>query len=168
MAGRSGSDFGAAGPALFEFGGGDRNRGDIGHRGLSLESVGTTPFFCGVEACCASLTPGGRAGVAEVDRLRAAAVCVGICDLEGRVGLRSCWLFLRERVPERRLEEVAFRIRRPGEASREGLGVVPLELAADEAFDAEWGMPFVRASAGVAAAEAAGTAMREGGLLLLG
>lgn len=136
IAGRSNSGFAEAGAALFEVGGGDRNRGDNGHRGLSFGSAGAKPFLCGVAGWCGSLAAGGNKGVAEVDRLRAAAVCVGICDLERRVGLRSCWLFLRERVPERRLEEVAFRIRRPGEPSREALGVVPLELAADEGFDA--------------------------------
>lgn len=166
MAGKSGSGFGEARPDLVEFGGGDRKRGETGQRGLSLKSAEGTPFFCGVEVGGASLATGGNEGAAEVDRLRVDAVCVGIWDREGRVGLSSCWLFLRERVPERRLEDVALRIKRPGEPSREAFGVVPLELAAEDALEAGWATPFVTGAAATAAEEA-GTAMREGGLLLL-
>lgn len=107
----------------------------------------------------ASLFAGLRAGAADDDKLRVDAVCVGICDLDGRVGLESCWALLRdlERPPAKRLAEVAFRTYRLGEASLDILGDGAAELESDDCFDGDVDAPFVADAvvAGVDAATAA-------------
>lgn len=53
---------------LFSCGGGDRRRGETGHRGLSLGSV-VTMGFRGVGASIAGSCGAGRVGVGVDDRL---------------------------------------------------------------------------------------------------
>ncbi len=69
---------------------------------------------------------GRRVGVLADERVLEPGAGAGLpAGLAGRVGLRSCWLFLRERMPELadEVREVAVRERgRVGEGSREGRG----------------------------------------------
>lgn len=80
----------AAGPGLLSWGGGDRKRGETGHRGLSLRSevIG----FWGVGAwICGSCGVGGSTGVVVEDRLLDDGVRPGAMErICWRVGLWSC------------------------------------------------------------------------------
>lgn len=89
MAGGSGSVLVGVVVGLGRLGAGDRRRGETGHLGLSFRSE-TTALLAGVAVGSEdSLLDGLSAGAAEVERLRVDAVCVGICDRDGRVGLGS-------------------------------------------------------------------------------
>jgi len=75
---------------LWRMGGGDRNRGETGHRGVPL-SVSVVPEgFCGPAALVRLSVGAGRMGVVAADKVLAAVAAVGRVDLVGRVGLRSC------------------------------------------------------------------------------
>jgi hypothetical protein len=53
-----------------------------------------------------------------------------------REGLLSVWLFFRDRVPVNRFAEAVLRGRRVGEESLEAKGDGPMELLAEDCFDA--------------------------------
>lgn len=122
---------------LLNWGGGDRRRGDTGHRGLSLSSALKTGF-CGVGAwiccCCCCSWEGASVGVLVEDNERDGAAE----DKLGRVvreGLLSVWLFFRDRLPGKRFAEAVLRGRRVGEESLEAKGEGPTELLAEDCFE---------------------------------
>lgn len=121
---------------LFSCGGGDRKRGETGQRGLSLRS-GIAVGFWGVGAWIwGSLFVGRRFGVVVDESVRGTDVGSGMLDLVCRDGLRSCWLFLRDRLalPSRCVDDV-LRGLRVGEASREAVGDWLTEFVAEDCFD---------------------------------
>jgi hypothetical protein len=77
-------------------GGGDRNLGEMGHRGASFMG---SPLWVGVPRMVASEAEGSSAGVVEADSVRVACE-VGMLGRPGRDGdgLASAWLFLRDRL----------------------------------------------------------------------
>jgi len=84
---------------LFSTGGGDRNLGDTGHRGASPGRSGATDGFWGTGVLTVeSAGAGGRAGVLDADSVRGAPGA-GTVDRDGRDGLLSWVLFLRDLVP---------------------------------------------------------------------
>lgn len=103
-------------------GGGDFSRGDIGHRGASLNSVGTV-IFCGCGATMAvSDIEGFRSGVFAVDNALCTAALDGIfaaVALADRDGLGSWLLFLR---PFPVLTVADLTVGLAGDGSREGFG----------------------------------------------
>lgn len=122
----------APGLDLLSCGGGDRKRGETGHRGLSLRSE--TIGFWGVGAwICGSCGVGGSTGVVVDDRLLDDGVRPGAPErICWRVGLRSCWLFWRDREPLSRVDDVVLRALRPGDESLEARGECVAELFADD------------------------------------
>ena len=70
---------------------------------------------------------GSNVGVLVEDNVLEVGAGDGMLDLVCRDGLRSCWLFFRDRVPvpvpvDAALETAARRVGRVGEGSREGSG----------------------------------------------
>lgn len=129
-------------PDLFAWGGGERRRGDTGHRELSLGS-GMLGFW-GVEV--GPVLSGFfwvNIGVPDAERLRADAAKLGICDLD-LVGLGSFGLFVLEREPLSLVVEVDFLGFRTGDASLEASGDVATEFAAEIGLDDECATPFAR------------------------
>jgi hypothetical protein len=74
-------------------------------------------------------------GVAVEDRERNGVAADGLGRF-WREGLLSVWLFFRDRVPVNRFAEAALRGRRVGEESLEAKGDGPMELLAEDCFDA--------------------------------
>lgn len=103
-------------------GGGDFSRGDIGHRGASLNSVGTV-IFCGCGATMAvSEIDGFRRGVFAVDSALCTAALDGIfaaVALADRDGLGSWLLFLRL-FPVLTVADLTVGL--AGDGSRDGFG----------------------------------------------
>ena len=110
-------------PVGLLIGGGDFSRGDIGHRGESLNSVGTV-IFCGCGATMAvSDIEGFRRGVFAVD----SALCTAALDgtfaavaLADRDGLGSWLLFLDRPVPVLTVADLTVGL--AGDGSRDGFG----------------------------------------------
>lgn len=119
---------------LWRMGGGDRNLGETGHLGDSRRCSMEVGDLTGAPTLVlGSETDGKRVGVlADVNVLDVGAGCGTFC-LDCREGLRSCWLFFRERTPEF-ANEVREAVRDNGlvgDGSREGSG----EAAADDDAD---------------------------------
>lgn len=123
IGGSSWSVFRAIPVGLF-IGGGDFSRGDIGHRGESLNSVGTV-IFCGCGATMAvSDAEGFRRGVFAVDSALCTAALDGIfaaVALADRDGLGSWLLFLDRPFPPA-LTVADLTVGLAGDGSREGFG----------------------------------------------
>jgi hypothetical protein len=110
-------------------GGGDRNRGETGHLGVSFKfSTIVDDSFWGINvALLLELAGAGRLGVVEADRVLVAGADVGPADLRDRGGL--VWLFFRDLVPGGL--EAVDRCGRVGDGSREARG----EGVADDAAE---------------------------------
>lgn len=110
-------------PVGLLIGGGDFSRGDIGHRGASLNSVGTV-IFCGCGATMAvSDIEGFRRGVFAVDSALCTAALDGIfaaVALADRDGLGSWLLFLDRPFPVLTVADLTVGL--AGDGSREGFG----------------------------------------------
>lgn len=110
-------------------GGGDRNRGETGHRGESFKLSRFDGDFWGIDTLPAASVGGGRLGVVAEERVLVVGADVGPVDLVDRAGLGSCWLFFRDLVPGARgVFDLAGRV---GDGSREARG----DGAADEAAE---------------------------------
>ena len=89
-----------ASTGLLRIGGGDRNRGETGHRGVSFRfSTMVEESFWGIDTLLLEVLGAGRLGVVDADNDLVAGTEVGPVDLIDRAGLVSCWLFLRDLVP---------------------------------------------------------------------
>jgi hypothetical protein len=89
-----------ASTGLFRIGGGDRNRGETGHLGVSFRfSTIVEDNFWGIDTWLLELAGAGRLGVVAAERVLVAGAEVGPVDLIDRAGLVSCWLFFRDLVP---------------------------------------------------------------------
>jgi hypothetical protein len=126
--------------ALLVSGGGDRSRGETGHRGLS----GAKDDLC--DWYWASWETGCRVGVAVAERLRGGSVGPGILVLVCRDGLMSCWLFLRDLLSLSLVLEAVLRGWRAGEASREARGEWVVELLAVETLE-DWPSGYAKVDA---------------------
>lgn len=116
-------------------GGGERSRGETGHRGLSLKSGGAKGFRGVGDWIFISSAAGCKGGMAVDDRLLGVEACPDTPGRTGRCGLRSCWLFLCDLGPLRRVADVVLRGFCVGDGSREGSGECVDELFADDCFD---------------------------------
>lgn len=71
----------------------------------------------------------------EEERVLDDVVGAGGLDLAGRVGLGSCWLFLRDLRPLTLLDDAARRVFRVGDGSREAIGDCVTELLVEDCLD---------------------------------
>lgn len=124
---------------LWRMGGGERRRGETGHLGDSRRCSIAVGDFIGAVTLEAldSEAEGRRVGVLADERVLEPGAGDGLAaGLAGREGLRSCWLFFLERMPELadEVREVAVRERgRVGEGSREARG----DWAAEDEVEAD-------------------------------
>jgi len=107
-------------------GGGDRNLGETGHLGDSRRwSIVVGDLMGAPTLELRSEVDGRRVGVSADDSVLDAGASAGLACFAERDGLRSCWLFFLERMPEfaDEVREVAVRDNgRVGECSRDGRG----------------------------------------------
>jgi hypothetical protein len=107
---------------LFRIGGGERNRGETGHRGASPSRMLSRVVgdFWGINTLLLGSAGAGRLGVVAADSVFDVFAKVGTPDLVDRAGLSSCWLFFRDLVPEAR--EALDLTARAGDDSLEARG----------------------------------------------
>lgn len=89
---------------LLRIGGGERNRGETGHRGASPSRILSRVVgdFWGINTLLLGSAGAGRLGVVAAESVFEVLAKVGTPDLVDRAGLSSCWLFFRDPVPEAR------------------------------------------------------------------
>jgi len=86
---------------LWRIGGGDRSRGETGHRGDSRKCSIVVGDLTGKPALEAGSEADGRSvGVLAVDKVLCPGAGAGLACRPGLVGLISCWLFFLERTAE--------------------------------------------------------------------